>query len=131
MLKEQAQLELAKAMDEMKIAQHRLADLKSQQADAMALFRQRQSKAVSIDELKSFHYFFDKKREDICSQNEKIEKIVQKRNECRKTLEQAAKNCEVVEKLKAKRLAQFQAEVLREEQKLLDEIGIQNFVRRN
>lgn len=131
MLKEQAQLELAKATDEMKQEQRCLADLKCQQADAMALFRKTQSKTVSIDELKSFHYFFDRKRKDICLQNERLEQAAEKRTKCIRILEEAAKNCEVVERLKTKRLAEFKTEVLSEEQKFLDEIGTQNFVRRN
>lgn len=129
-IKEQAQLELAKAVDEMRREQCRLVDIKAQLAEAMTLLRQRQGKTIFIDELASFHYFFDNKRNDIRVQQEKIAQIAQKRNECRKALEQAAKNCEIVEKLKGKCLLQFRTAMLHEEQKFLDEIGTQNFVRR-
>jgi flagellar FliJ protein len=58
-----------------------------------------------------------------------VESADHKRRECIVLLEEAARKRKLVEKLKEKRLAQYQAEALLVEQKLLDELGLQAFVR--
>lgn len=131
MQKEEAQLKFAQAANQAKIEKEQLSQLEDILQKNIGVFKISQSQVLTVDKLKSFHNYFDKIREDIKKQLGRLNEAELLRLECLKALESAVKNYEVVENLRAKRLLQHQAELLSEEQKFLDELGLQNYVRKS
>jgi flagellar FliJ protein len=126
---EQAQIKLAEATAAYVAEQERLAGLEEELADHVADYRRRLREPVTVATLKMFRDYYDKLKGTIAHQQERVAAADQIRRECLAALAAAAKARKLVEKLKEKRLAQYQAETLREEQKLLDELGLQAFSR--
>lgn len=128
---EQAQLRLAEATAALEAEKERLAALQEEATALVADYRRTQAEPVTVATLKVFRDYNDKLKGDISHQHIRVDAAAQKRQECLTTLEEAAKARKLVEKLREKRLAQYQAEALLEEQKLLDELGVQAFSRNN
>lgn len=131
MQKEQAQLKVAQAVQNLLEERERLVDMKKVLNENIGIFRDTQAQMMTIGTLKSYQSYFDKIRENIKIQNGRIDEAQIVQQKCLAELQKAVKSCEVVEKLKAKRMLQYQAEALNEEQKFLDELGLQIYVRRN
>lgn len=129
MQEEQAQIKLAEATAQYVAERERLAALEGVLADHVADYRRTLAEPVTVAVLKMFRDYTDKLKGDISLQHVRVESAAQRRQECLTALEEAARARKLVEKLREKRLAQYQAEALLEEQKLLDELGLQAFVR--
>ena len=95
----------------------------------LAQFRAEQSKRQTIDTLKNYYFYFDKLNVSITVQQEQVEAADQQRCQCLTELAAATTKLKLVEKLKEKRLAEYKAEMLQQDQKLLDELGMQVFMR--
>lgn len=126
---EQAQVSLAQATAKYLAAQEELVRMEDKLADHLAVWRERQQQPVTVGSLKMFQDYNDKLICDITRQQQSVAAAESFRQECIHNLEEAAKARKVVEKLREKRLRQYRAELLREEQKELDELGLQAFVR--
>lgn len=126
---EQAQLRLAEATAVLVAEQERLARREDELADHVADYRRRLSEPVTVATLKMLRDYYDKLKGAIAQQQERVDAADGRRRECLAALEEAAKARKLVEKLKEKQFAQYQAEALLEEQKLLDELGLQAFSR--
>ncbi|MPM20338.1 hypothetical protein SDC9_66767 [bioreactor metagenome] len=131
MQKEQAQLAFMKASQVLHDEKAKLEQLTIKLTEIIGTFRDYQTNSLTIEVLKNFQNYFDKIRENINHQNTRVNEAQTVQQERLQELRQAVKNCEVVEKLKVKRLLQYQAETLSEEQKMLDELGLQNYVRKS
>jgi flagellar FliJ protein len=130
MHKEQAQIHFSQAVERLHLEQEQLTVFENKLFEAINSFRSRQkAERLMIDTLISFQYYFDKTKEEINGQQQKIRLADQYRQECLATLKEAVKHCKLVEKLREKRLQQYQLEVLVAEQKILDEIGTQRYAR--
>lgn len=127
--KEQAQVVFLKANDQLRREKQLLADFKDKLADNMELLRVSQQQSLSIEKLKFFQYYFDKINNDIVKQKESIVQANQYCQECLQNLAEAEKNHKIVEKFREKKLQNYQIEAINEEQKLLDEIGLQIYTR--
>ena len=84
---------------------------------------------ISLGRLLTFNSFFEWKREQIESQQDQILRSRAERQKRLKVLLQHMNKLKSIEQLKAKRLQQYKEEALLEEQKLLDEIGLQLYMR--
>ncbi len=126
---EQAQVKLAEATAQYVAERDRLAALEAELAAHVADYRRQLAEPVTVAVLKMFRDYNDKLKGDISRQHVRVETAAHRRQECLTALEEAARARKLVEKLREKRLAQYQAEALLEEQKLLDELGLQAFVR--
>ena len=73
----------------------------------------------------SFNRFFGWKRQQIEDQQHVILAANAERQKRLKVLMEQMSALKSIEKLREKRLAEYKAEVLQEEQKMLDEIGLQ------
>ncbi len=85
---------------------------------------------VTVGKLMTYNQFFAWKREQIEMQNNLI---LQTRGEKQKQLKELMKlmsYLKSIEQLKERRLEEYKAEALHEEQKMLDEIGLQLTMRR-
>lgn len=131
MQKEQAQLAFMQASQVLHDEKAKLEQLTIKLTEIIGTFRDYQTNSLTIEVLKNFQNYFDKIRENINHQNTLVNEAQTVQQERLQELQQAVKNCEVVEKLKVKRLLQYQAETLSEEQKMLDELGLQNYVRKS
>ena len=101
--------------------------LREQLQTAFVSFRDSQLSGMTIDNLKSFSWFIDKINGDLLNQMEKVRLAEAKRLDALKELEEAVKNRKLVDKLKERRWQEYQLELLNAEQKVLDEIGTQQY----
>lgn len=86
-------------------------------------------KKVTIGVITMYNSFFNWKREQIEQQQQVILKATQEKQQKLKILMQLMTYLKSIEQLKEKRLREYNAEVLFEEQKTLDEIGLQLHMR--
>ncbi|MBR2216285.1 MAG: flagellar export protein FliJ [Selenomonadaceae bacterium] len=88
-----------------------------------------EGKRVTIGRLMIFNSFFAWKREQIEMQQNLILQTKEERQKRLKELMDVMSYLKSIEQLKAKRFEEYTAEFLAEEQKMLDEIGLQLFMR--
>ncbi len=89
-----------------------------------------EGKKVTIGVIMTYNSFFNWKREQIEQQQAVILKATQDKQQKLKTLMQLMTYLKSIEQLKEKRLNEYNAELLFEEQKMLDEIGLQLSMRK-
>lgn len=77
----------------------------------------------------AFNSFFEWKREQIENQQRVILETKQERQQRLNELMEVMSYLKSIEQLKEKRWKEYQAEALFEEQKMLDEIGLQLYMR--
>ena len=126
---EQAQIKLAEASNRLLQEQEMLAGMKDQLALTLDLLSREQAGNPTIDTLKTFSFYIDKIKSDIAAQQERVNKAAADRQECLRAMEAAMQQRKLVDNLKDKRLEQYHNELLQEEQKILDELGTQAFMR--
>ncbi len=126
---EEAQSELALAIRRYQEEHAILLQLESKQNEFILEFRHHQGQALNVELFKNYHCFFDKIRRDIISRQTEVQLAEQAHKQCLIVLDEAVKNRKVVEKLKERQQAKYTAEMLVQEQKVLDELGMQVFLR--
>ena len=89
-----------------------------------------EGKTVTIGIIMMYNEFFNWKRREIAKQQEVILKATQDKQQKLKILMQLMTYLKSIEQLKEKRLREYNAELLFEEQKMLDEIGLQLSMRK-
>ncbi|SFL72109.1 flagellar export protein FliJ [Pelosinus propionicus] len=129
MQKEQAQILFWQATNQFRIEKEKLSNLEEDVLRNMNLLRNFQQTLLSIETFKSFQHYFDKMKTEIQQQKDSVKRADEYRLECLKKLEDAVKGHTIVEKFREKKIQDYQAELLKEEQKILDEIGLQLYVR--
>lgn len=90
-----------------------------------------EGKTVTVDIITIYNSFFNKKRAEIEDQQQVILKATQDKQEKLKILMQLMTYLKSIEQLKEKRRREYNEQLLFEEQKLLDEIGLQLHMRQN
>ena len=127
MKKEEAEVAFAEAV-------RRLEDARAYQRQLLEEMHQgqqdyerlsREGTRIKIGTLMSFNRFFGWKRQQIEEQQQVILQANAVRQKALKVLMEQMSALKSIEKLREKRLAEYKAEVLQEEQKMLDEIGLQ------
>ena len=88
-----------------------------------------EGKKVTIGVIMTYNAFFNWKRQQIEKQQQLILKITEERQQKLKKLMDLMTYLKSIEQLKEKRLREYNEELLFEEQKMLDEIGLQLYVR--
>lgn len=102
--------------------------LKQQEVEAQGAaeeFSQRQSEFSSVEEMQRYAYYFERKREDIKRQKERVDQLGVVLDERREVLLDAAKDKKVLESLKEKKAREFRIERDQKEQGFMDEIAVQ------
>ena len=127
MKKEEAEVAFAKAvraLEEERAYQRQLLEEMAQgQRDYEKISKE--GTHIKIGRLMSFNQFFGWKRQQIEDQQQVILRANSVRQKALKVLMEQMSALKSIEKLREKRLAEYKAEALREEQKMLDEIGLQ------
>lgn len=130
MNKDQAQVELATATKKLEEAREHLQELLEQMAQGHKDYDALTSKGtITLGTLMTYNSFFNWKREQIEQQQQHIMKCQADRQHRMQELVKIMNKLKSIEQLKEKRYQQYMAEVLFEEQKLLDEIGGQLYFR--
>ncbi len=131
MKKEDAEVRFAeisrKLEDERKVLSKLLHEMQQAQQDYEEISRE--GRKISIGRLMAFNSFFAWKREQIENQQKVILEIKQEKQQRLKELMEVMSYLKSIEQLKEKRWKEYQAEALFEEQKMLDEIGLQLYMR--
>ena len=105
-----------------------LQELQSGQAEYAE--RTSEGKTITVDVIMIYTNFFNWKREQIEQQQQLILKTMQERQQKLKKLMDLITYVKSIEQLKEKRLREYNEELLAEEQKFLDEIGLQLSIRK-
>ena len=129
MQKEQSQIAFLQATNQLRSEKGLLMELERKLGENIALINVRQQQPLTIDVLKSFRYYFDKISFDIVKQKQCVMQAAEQREICLNALSEAEKNHKIVEKFREKKLQHYQIEAMNEEQKNLDEIGLQIYTR--
>ena len=90
-----------------------------------------EGKTVKVGVIMMYNSFFNWKRDQIEQQQQVILKAMQDKQQKLKILMQIMTYLKSIEQLKEKRRNEYNAAVLAEEQKLLDEIGLQLHIRQH
>ena len=88
-----------------------------------------EGKKITVNVIMMYNRFFNWKREQIEQQQQVILKATQDKQQKLKALMKIMTYLKSIEQLKEKRLSEYNAEILLEEQKFLDEIGLQLHIR--
>ncbi len=108
--------------------QELLREMKEIQEEFAALTSE--GKTITIGRIMIYNQFFNWKRTQIEQQQQVILKATQDKQQKLKALMKLMTYLKSIEQLKEKRLNEYNAEVLFEEQKMLDEIGLQLAMRK-
>ena len=87
-------------------------------------------KTITVDVIVTYNNFFNWKREQIEQQQQLILKTMQERQQKLKKLTDLMTYLKSIEQLKEKRLREYNEAALLEEQKFLDELGLQLTMRK-
>lgn len=132
MKKEDAEVAFAEASRKLEEAREGmntlLAEMQQGQHDYEALSKE--GTRVTIGKLMAFNSFFAWKREQIEMQQNILLQLRGEKQKKLKALMDVMSYIKSIEQLKEKRLQEYQAEALAEEQKMLDEIGLQLTMRK-
>lgn len=127
--KEQSQITFLQATSQLRVEKELSAEFETKLTETITLLHAHQQQSLSVEIFKSFRYYIDKISDDINKQNLLIIKAEEHRQECLCALAEAEKNYKIVEKYREKKLQHYQEDTMKEEQKLLDEIGLQIYIR--
>ena len=99
-------------------------------AEYLAEMQRVQGKRISVGRLMSYTSYVNWKRQQIERQQQVILNAQNERQKRLKELLKVMSKLKSIEQLKEKRLQQYKEEVLAEESKMLDEIGLQLYMRK-
>ena len=128
---EQAQAEFAKGTRVFLLEKEKMQQMEATLVKTFDLLKAEQGKPSSLLMLKMFQDYIDRTREGIRLQAVKVAAAADRRQSCLRLFEEASRKRKVVDNLRAKKLEQYQAEVLHEEQSFLDDLAGQRYIRNN
>ena len=130
--KDDAEMKFAEASRKLEEQRAKLQVLLRELAEGQEEFADKTSegKTVTVGVIMTYNSFFNWKRNQIEQQQDIILKATQDKQQKLKILMQLMTYLKSIEQLKDKRRNEYNAEVLFEEQKMLDEIGLQLSMRK-
>ena len=130
--KDEAEMQFAEVTRRLEDNRAQLQNLLQELQSGQAEFAEKTAagKTITVDAIMIYTNFFNWKREQIEQQQQVILKIMQERQQKLKKLMDLMTYLKSIEQLKEKRLREYNAELLAEEQKFLDEIGLQLSIRK-
>ena len=127
--KDQAEVKFAAATQALALERRKLADLHESLAEGTRNYEKLTEKKITVDMLVNYSSFFARLKSEIGAQEAAVEKALAYKNETLEILKVAMNKLKSIERLKERRFAEYLEEQLHEEQKQLDEIGLQLYVR--
>ncbi len=130
--KDDAEMKFAESSRKLEECRARLQVLMRELAEGQAEFAEMtgEGKTVTVGIIMMYNSFFNWKRDQIEQQQQVILKAMQDKQQKLKILMQLMTYLKSIEQLKEKRRNEYNAELLFEEQKMLDEIGLQLSMRK-
>lgn len=131
MKKEEAEVRFAETTRKLEEERQKLTQLLNEMQQAQQDYEEisREGRKITIGRLMAFNSFFAWKREQIEQQQKVIFEVKKERQQRLRELMEVMSYLKSIEQLKEKRWQEYQAEALFEEQKTLDEIGLQLYMR--
>ena len=131
MKKEEAEVRFAETTRKLEAERQKLTQLLNEMQQAQQDYEEisREGRKITIGRLMAFNSFFAWKREQIEQQQQVILEVKKERQQRLRELMEVMSYLKSIEQLKEKRWQEYQAEALFEEQKTLDEIGLQLYMR--
>lgn len=124
-LEKNAQMNLAAAKKRLDTAKVILAGLNELEKNAQYEFEQKKNEEkLHVEDFLGWHKYLRKIEIEVISQEKIVWDITEQIKTLLKEVEVAMKNRKVVEKLKAKKIDDYNQELLQEEQKMIDEIAV-------
>ena len=123
--------EFATAKIELEQANDQLKEEEAQAEDISEQFHRHQSELSSIEEMRRYADYFERKREEIKKQKERIDQLGLVLDERRDILVDATKDKKVLETLKEKKAREFRQAREHKEQGFMDEISVQKKVEKS
>ncbi len=125
--KDDAEQQFAESSRKLEEYRAQLQVLMRELSEGQAEFAEKTSagKTITVDVIMMYNQFFNWKRHQIEQQQDLIIKATQDKQQKLKLLMKVMTYLKSIEQLKEKRLNEYNAELLFEEQKMLDEIGLQ------
>ena len=125
--KDDAEQKFAESSRKLEECRAKLQVLMRELAEGQAEFADKtaEGKTITVNVIMMYNRFFNWKRYQIEQQQDLILRATQDKQQKLKILMQLMTYLKSIEQLKEKRLREYNAEVLFEEQKMLDEIGLQ------
>lgn len=132
MKRDEAEVAFAEATRQLENAQAQLRQYLQDMRQGQLDYERLTTKGtISLGKLMAYNSFFDWKRAQIENQQQIILKCRQERQRKLATLLEVIHRLKSIEQLKERRRREYLQEMLHEEQKQLDEIGLQLYVRAN
>lgn len=130
--KDDAEQKFAESSRRLEECRARLQVLLRELAEGQAEFADKtgEGKTITVDVIMMYNQFFNWKRQQIEEQQQVILRATQDKQQKLKILMQLMTYLKSIEQIKEKRLNEYNAELLLEEQKTLDEIGLQLSMRK-
>ena len=126
---EQKFAEASRALEENRMRLQMLLQEMKKGQDEYAALVTGEGKTVTIGVIMTYNTFFGWKRQQIEHQQRAIIDCMNEKQKRLKVLMKLMTELKSIEQLKEKRLREYNEEVLREEQKMLDELGLQMVIR--
>ena len=125
--KDDAEMKFAEVSRRLEQHRARLQDLLRELQEGQAEYADKTSagKRINVDVIVTYNNFFNWKREQIEQQQQLILRTMQERQQKLKILTDLMTYLKSIEQLKEKRLREYNEAALAEEQKFLDELGLQ------
>ena len=129
MKKEDAEVQFADASRKLAEEQEKLTQYLAEMQQGQKDYEELTKGRITLGVLTTYNSFFDWKRQQIEQQQQVILNCRAVRQKRLQELMKLMNKLKSIEQLKEKRLAQYKQEMIMEEQKMLDEIGLQLYVR--
>lgn len=129
MKKEQAEIEFAEATAQLLQAQEVLRAMQEEVRQGMEHYYQLAAQTVTVAQLMSYSSYFTRMKTREENQRQAIEQARSHREARLEVLKAAMGKLKTIEQLRERRFIQFRELELAEEQKSLDEIGLQIYTR--
>lgn len=127
--KDQAEVKFAEATQALALEQQKLARLHESLAEGTRNYEKLTEKKITVDMLVNYSSFFARLKSEIETQQTAVQIAEVHKAETLEILKVAMNKLKSIERLKERRLAEYMEEQLHEEQKQLDEIGLQLYTR--
>lgn len=131
MKEDEAKQAVTEAIHRYLVEEKKLRELITKKEDCCNQFKRKQNDIQTIETLKNYLFYIDKISEDVESQKIMLQIADKEKKNALKILVEASRERDLLDKLKEKQYDEYRNEILKQEQDLLDEQGLQAFMKNN
>ena len=123
--------ELAQIRQQADENQKKLELLRQKEMDTIQVLQQEQKQGLNSDGVLAYHAFLKNLSLRIIKQQDVVDQIHDQEKAIKNELIEAMKKRQILEKLKEKGLSDYHQRIFKKEQAFIDEIAVNQFVRKN